>query len=165
MEDKTKKTKSSEPKQAKESKSIICPKCKEGNIIKGKSAYGCSNYTKGCHFKVDFIFNEKKLTEKQIYSLIQKKKTPLIKGFVINDKKVNGKLILASDFNISFEQDKKEAVILTCPICKSGTIIKGKSAYGCNKYQEGCHFVIPFEALKEKHNTDKLSPKILSQWE
>ena len=32
----------------------LCPKCKKGTIIKGKTAYGCSNWKTGCGFKVSF---------------------------------------------------------------------------------------------------------------
>ena len=31
-----------------------------------------------------------------------------------------------------------------CPLCGKGTIIKGKSAYGCSRWKEGCKFVLPF---------------------
>ena len=31
-----------------------------------------------------------------------------------------------------------------CPICGNGTIIKGKSAYGCSNWQNGCKFRLPF---------------------
>lgn len=29
----------------------MCPKCKQGHIIKGKSAYGCSRWKEGCDFR------------------------------------------------------------------------------------------------------------------
>jgi DNA topoisomerase-3 len=32
----------------------ICPVCGQGHIIKGKSAYGCSNWKNGCTFKIPF---------------------------------------------------------------------------------------------------------------
>ena len=31
-----------------------------------------------------------------------------------------------------------------CPACGQGTIIKGKAAYGCSNWKNGCKFVIPF---------------------
>ena len=31
-----------------------CPLCHEGTIIKGKTAYGCSNWKKGCTFRQPF---------------------------------------------------------------------------------------------------------------
>ncbi|MFZ1235661.1 MAG: DNA topoisomerase 3 [Prevotella sp.] len=32
----------------------ICPVCGKGTIIKGKTAYGCSNWKNGCGYRVDF---------------------------------------------------------------------------------------------------------------
>lgn len=33
----------------------------------------------------------------------------------------------------------------TCPKCKKGTIIKGKAAFGCDAFKEGCDFRLQFE--------------------
>lgn len=33
----------------------------------------------------------------------------------------------------------------TCPLCGKGTIIKGKTAYGCSEWKQGCTFRKPFE--------------------
>ena len=32
-----------------------------------------------------------------------------------------------------------------CPICGKGTVIKGKTAYGCSEWKSGCTFRKPFE--------------------
>ena len=84
---------------------IICPKCKLGTIIKGRNAYGCGAFKAGCNFKIEFEFLQKKLTEKQIVALIQKKKTPIIKGFVLNEAKVNGSIILNDSCVVEFEKE------------------------------------------------------------
>jgi DNA topoisomerase-3 len=77
----------------------------------------------------------KKLSDKQIQVLIQKKKTPSIKGFTINSKKVNGHLILNKENLVEFIEDAGTSNTAvnstvsegqTCPKCKQGTIIKGK---------------------------------------
>ena len=33
---------------------ILCPLCKKGSILKGKSAYGCSEWRSGCNFRLNF---------------------------------------------------------------------------------------------------------------
>ncbi len=83
---------------------MTCPKCKSANIVKGKTAIGCSNF-KVCGFKVPFTLMEKKLTDAQLKALIEKKKTGNIKGFVQggSEGKIEGKLILDADFNVQFE--------------------------------------------------------------
>lgn len=146
----TRQKKASEPKVKTET-TIHCPKCSEGTIIKGKSAYGCNRFKDGCAFKISFEFGGKKLTEKQIHTLIQKKKTPAIKGFAINGAKVNGTLVLTDAFTIELleEKEKPKTVAIqpgqTCPQCKQGSLIQGKTAWGCNRYKEGCHYRVPFE--------------------
>ena len=41
---------------------------------------------------------------------------------------------------------------LSCPKCKKGTVIKGKTAYGCSNYKSGCDFRMSFETVREKIN-------------
>lgn len=41
-------------KKKKKEKKLICPKCNKGAMLKGKSAYGCSEYKKGCDFIISF---------------------------------------------------------------------------------------------------------------
>ena len=79
---------------------IKCPKCKNGTILKGKTAYGCSEYKNGCTFKVLFEQYGKTLTEKQIFTLIQKGKTPKIKGLTINGEAKEAVLMLDTEGNV-----------------------------------------------------------------
>ena len=43
-----------EVKKKKSKESIHCPKCKKGTILKGNTAYGCSDYKLGCSFIYTF---------------------------------------------------------------------------------------------------------------
>lgn len=45
----------------------------------------------------------------------------------------------------SNNQQTDEYVGKPCPVCGQGTIIKGKTAYGCSCWREGCNFRKPFE--------------------
>ncbi|WP_308993288.1 DNA topoisomerase 3 [Mariniflexile litorale] len=40
---------------------LTCPKCKKGTVIKGNTAYGCSDYKSGCDFKVTFDMVREKI--------------------------------------------------------------------------------------------------------
>jgi DNA topoisomerase-3 len=56
-ESKPKKARSKSPKKekvAEKDKPVICPLCKKGTILKGKSAYGCSEWKNGCTFRLSF---------------------------------------------------------------------------------------------------------------
>jgi len=102
---KPKEKKKREPKKVIPIEEMNCPKCKTGNLLKGKSAYGCSNFQKGCKTVIPFVFMGKKLTTKQLSDLILKGKTTKIKGFMTLDDstKRDGKIIFNSDFKVILE--------------------------------------------------------------
>ncbi|WP_075602607.1 type IA DNA topoisomerase [Saccharicrinis aurantiacus] len=127
---------------------LTCPRCGKGNMLKGKSAWGCSEYANGCKTIIPFEFLGKKFTDKQVEALILKKKTPLIKGFTQGDNKVNGTVILNADIQLELQAEAAKELI--CPKCKTGKILEGRSAWGCSNYTNGCRVVIPFEFLKKK---------------
>ena len=132
-----KKTKTEAPKE------LICPKCGKGKMMKGKSAWGCSEWKNGCKFTIPFKHFEKKLTDKQFETLITKKKSPLIKSFVYQKLKLNGHLILTEESTIKLNPQIKDTP--ECPQCSTGKILKGKTAWGCSNFTGGCNFRVPFE--------------------
>lgn len=57
IEKKEKKNSPSKVKKEKKEPKIpsICPKCKKGKILKGKTAYGCSEWKSGCNFRLPLM--------------------------------------------------------------------------------------------------------------
>lgn len=49
---------------------------------------------------------------------------------------------------------------IVCPKCGSGHILKGKSAYGCSRYSEGCDLRLPFEQYSADLTPGKLNAAI-----
>lgn len=142
-----------------------CPKCKKGILIKGKSAYGCSDYKAGCTFLLPYTFAEKKISENQYMRLLQKGSTVNLKDFKTNSGAVKGLLRFDDNFKLILEP-KKTAVKtipdeLTCPSCKKGTILKGKMAYGCSNYKSGCDFKVPFDVVREKLKDQKPTKELV----
>jgi len=133
-----------------------CPKCKRGQIIKGKLAYGCSQYKSGCHFVMPFSFADKKISEKQFIRLLQKGSTVNLKGFKTDSGFAEGLLRFDEHFKLKLEPKKAIAKAkpkeLTCPKCKTGTVLKGRTAYGCSAYKSGCDFKVTFDAVRTKMN-------------
>ena len=35
---------------------------------------------------------------------------------------------------------------IRCPVCGEGTLLKGKTAYGCSRFREGCKLILPFDS-------------------
>ncbi|GEL11003.1 DNA topoisomerase-3 [Flavobacterium glycines] len=55
---------------------LACPKCQKGTILKGNTAYGCSDYKSGCNFKVSFEIVREKLqnqkpTKELVYAILK----------------------------------------------------------------------------------------------
>jgi DNA topoisomerase-3 len=47
------------------SEALECPKCKKGFVLKGNTAYGCTEYKSGCNFKVTFDMVRQKLSNQK----------------------------------------------------------------------------------------------------
>ncbi|MCB9018411.1 MAG: DNA topoisomerase 3 [Prevotellaceae bacterium] len=58
-----------------------CPICEKGKILKGKNAYGCSEWRAGCNLRIPFSLFGHDFTPDELSSLLQKK------AIGINDKK------------------------------------------------------------------------------
>ena len=63
-------------------------------------------------------------------------------------KKTEQDKVTDSNSTTAFNED--QWIGMTCPVCKQGTIIKGKSAYGCSRWREGCSYRMPFEDVIKK---------------
>lgn len=142
-----------------------CPKCKEGRLLKGKSAYGCSAYKSGCDFVIPFKFHDKKISEKQYIRLLQKGSTVNLKGFKTELGVIEGLLRFDNNYKLLLEPKiKQETPIsnsLVCPQCKKGIVVKGKSAYGCSEYKSGCDFRMSFDEVREKIDGQKATKELV----
>ncbi|OEK04979.1 DNA topoisomerase 3 [Roseivirga misakiensis] len=154
-------------KPQKKEANMKCPKCGEGKVLKGKSSYGCSQWKSGCHLRIPFTYLEKKLTDKQIERLVDKGATTKLKGFKIEGQKVEGIIKIDGAGELSFENlskpntDQKSGEMPICPKCKKGQLIKGQTAYGCNRWKSGCDFRYPFEEIKRQANGQPLTRELV----
>lgn len=173
------KTKQKPKKATSKKKTVVgkeCPKCKKGQLLKGTAAYGCSAYKNGCDFTLAFEFMDKKISENQLIRLLDKGCTTNLKGFKQEDKKVEGLVRFDDNFNLKFESKKgvvtnekitssqtprNDSEKITCPKCSKGTVLKGKSAYGCSEYKNGCDFVFTFENIKKMANGQPLTKELV----
>ncbi len=158
------------PKSKKATKKEVvgkkCPKCKQGNLIKGSSAYGCSEYKNNCNLKIPFEVYGKKVSENQLIRLIDKGCTTNLKGFTTATGKVEGLVRFDDNFNLKLEPKKtiekqQSSDKISCPKCKKGTVLKGKTAYGCSEYKTGCNFVFTFDNIKKIANGRTLTKELV----
>ena len=48
----------------------VCPICKKGSILRGKTAYGCSEYKDGCTFRMDYDTYGEGLSDEELVKVI-----------------------------------------------------------------------------------------------
>ena len=156
---KTSKSKKANPK------SIVgqsCPKCKTGQLIKGKSAYGCHLYGKSCDFTLAFKYENKTISDNQLLRLLAKGSTVNLKGFKIDGKTIEGLLRFDDAYKLKLEPKvKHNKPENACPKCSSGLIIKGKTAYGCSAYKTGCDFRYSYDLLRKNANGQALTKELV----
>jgi len=92
------------PKEKIDITTLDCPKCKSAKLMIGKTAVGCANFAQ-CGFKVPFELASKKITEAQVFDLVLKGQTGIIKGFLIpgSTSPIAGKLKFDPNFNVEIE--------------------------------------------------------------
>lgn len=157
-----------------------CPKCNVGTILKGSTAFGCSNYKNGCDLKLPFSYLDKKISENQYLRLLKKGCTVNLKGFKTEKSTVEGLVRFDENFKLKLEEksasknkipasagmttnEGKKAEKISCPKCKKGTILKGKSAYGCSEYKNGCDFIFSFDDIRKKAAGQPLTKELVYQ--
>ncbi len=95
---------------------------------------------KGSYTASDFIKNMKQMVDALVFE-VRSETTRANISHAVNSKK-----------EIAVAEKKKEQGITAelCPKCQKGTLLKGKSAYGCREYKAGCDFVLPFTFAEKK---------------
>ena len=53
---------------------------------------------------------------------------------------------------------------ITCPVCGKGHLVKGKTAYGCSEYRNGCSTLFPFTQFPADLTPAKLRQAITKQY-
>lgn len=173
----SKRTTASKPKAKNSSskKSVAgfpCPKCQKGNLLKGSTAFGCSQWQSGCKFRLPFYFSGKKISDNQLFRLLEKGCTVSLKGFKVGSQSVDGLVRFDDNFDLVLEPKKGTSApskttskvdTLTCPECKKGNIVKGKTAYGCSNWQAGCKFRFPFETIRSRAGKRTLTKELVKE--
>ena len=160
-----KKTPTKKPISKKEVLGKTCPKCKKGTILKGSSAFGCSEYKNKCDLKIPFEIYGKKVSENQLIRLLDKGCTTNLKGFKTATGAVEGLIRFDENFSLKLEAKKVATAAasekINCPKCKTGTVLKGKTGYGCSAYKTGCNFVFTFDNIKKIANGKPLTRELV----
>ena len=88
-----------------EPEKLTCPKCKTGEIVKGHTAWGCSNFRGGCKLRIPFELNGKELTDSQVSQLVLKGQTrPFTYVDETSGNKINGAFRFDANFMVQFAE-------------------------------------------------------------
>ena len=87
----------------------------------------------------------------------------MVRELIAEVKKENAKAI---SYQASEEEKKKISAKTKqkCPLCGKGYIVKGKAAYGCSEWKQGCDFRIPFTDLESIYKSKSINAQVLQQW-
>jgi len=58
------------PRKKAENAPVVCPVCHKGTLLRGKTAYGCSEYKNGCTFRLDYATYGENLTNEQLTQIV-----------------------------------------------------------------------------------------------
>ncbi|NDV96538.1 DNA topoisomerase III [Dysgonomonas sp. 521] len=72
-EKKEKKEKAEKPKKEPDTNIVLCPLCKKGSVLKGKTAYGCSGWKSGCAFRLPFEESGADLSNAELRAVLEDK--------------------------------------------------------------------------------------------
>ncbi len=58
------------PRKKADAAPAVCPICHKGTLLRGKTAYGCSEYKNGCTFRLDYATYGSDLTDEQLIQIV-----------------------------------------------------------------------------------------------
>ena len=88
-----------------EPEKLVCPSCKIGEIVKGNSAWGCTNFKGGCKLRIPFELQDKKLTKSHVTQLVLKGQTrPFTNTDEASGKKTSGIFKFNNLFQVTFSE-------------------------------------------------------------
>ncbi len=82
---------------------------------------------------------------KEIEAKAAQKKARKTASKPTSKKEKTEKKILPDEKKNSSQPEKKNPEGMPCPLCGKGVIIRGRTAFGCSEWRNGCTYRIPFE--------------------
>jgi DNA topoisomerase III len=138
-----------------------CPVC--GTPVRETPAtYSCET-GRSCAFVVFKTMSTRAISARMVRQLLKEGRTDVVKGFKSKAGKPFEAALEWRDGKVQFafppreearpatpEVPREEARPATpeglpCPACKEGRLVRGRAAWGCGRWREGCRWVLPFE--------------------
>ncbi len=108
---------------------------------------------RGEYKATDFIAELKTMVEEIVINVLSDNSSKKIE-IVEEEKKSNKSKVKSERKRITkFEQ-------VVCPKCGKGHILKGRAAFGCSEYNNGCDLILPFDQYPDTLTPSKLNKLI-----
>lgn len=141
-----------------------CPIC-NAPVIRGRKAYGCSEWKGGCKFVLPSEVWGLVLDPGLAREILVHKRSLTPHPLQVEDEKVFAALSLDQEGKLHYEAagvlKKKDGVAAVglCPVC-GGDIVEGGKAFGCSNWENGCKFVI-WKTIAGKPISPELAGELL----
>ncbi len=141
-----------------------CPVC-NAPVIRGKRAYGCSEWKSGCKFVLPGEIWGVTLGAELAREILVHKRSLRPHSVEVEGKKVFATLVLGKEGELGYEAVD---VVKTsggtermgaCPVC-GGDVVEGKKAYGCSNWENGCRFTI-WKTIARKEISVEIAAQLL----
>ncbi|HBM85291.1 MAG TPA: DNA topoisomerase III [Opitutae bacterium] len=123
-----------------------CPVC-NAPVIRGKTAYGCSDWKQGCKFVLPVVQWGLSIEPELAREIFAHKRSLTPHPIEVEGRKLFATFHLDkaghlgyAEADVAKKEDGQEA-LGACPTC-GGDIVVGNKAYGCSNWRNGCKFVI-----------------------
>ncbi len=142
-----------------------CPVC-NAPVIRGRTAYGCSEWKQGCKFVLPAEVWGLKLPPQLAREILSHKRSLTPHPIEVKGRKLFASLRLDKKGKLHYDEAevaKKEAgqqTLGACPTC-GGDIVVGSKAFGCSNWRNGCKFVI-WKTMAGKEIPVEVAQELLS---
>ena len=139
-----------------------CPHCEGGQIVAKPKAFACT--TEGCGAVVFQTMSGREIQAAEVRALIEHGKTEELSGFT---SRRTGKTFSA---RLAWDEQRRATFLFSdvprpavgersgpistgspndpagtsCPTCREGTVLRGRTAWGCSRWREGCEWRKPY---------------------
>lgn len=142
-----------------------CPRCGAPVRARGK-VWGCTG--EGCDVHVFREMSGRKLDD-VVEVLLRQGRTPVVDGFVSRTKGTTFSAAIRLDESgkAVFDFDRDDATSappagpvpvaegpadpagMVCPGCREGQLLRGRTAWGCSRWRDGCRWTLRYDAVAD----------------
>jgi DNA topoisomerase-3 len=126
-----------------------CPVC-EKPVRRRGSRWTCDT-GRDCSFIIWETIAKRPMDDETVRTLLAEKRVGPLEGFQSKKgRPFSATLSLSAEGRVELEFSARPAPFdptgQPCPACGEGRLIRGRAAWGCGRWREGCRFTVPFAA-------------------